>query len=257
MGAGLTQWRKLKSSQAKDVGVKLDDLESLKQLCKFMDTTQAEEKEAIWMDPPTNASKSGTGFTVNDNGHILTNEHVISQCGKIFFKIHNVNYPVDLVWQSAEKDLAILHSANLATPSYAIFSEQTQAGEDVVALGFPLGDALGDELKVTKGNISAMVGYKSDPAYFQFTAPIQPGNSGGPLLNEFGHVVGINTAVLVGEEFQNINFAIKGTVGQQALGSNRVEFHTAPIGDVSTTLSSVDMVESGRDYTGQVICSAF
>jgi S1-C subfamily serine protease len=254
-GTGMTQWSKLKASQAKEVGVKLDDLESVKQLCKFMEKNQAEVEEAIGMDPPSNSSKSGTGFVVNDNGHVLTNEHVVSQCGKIFFKIHNVNYPVDLVWQSAEKDLAILHSTNLVTPSYAIFSEQTRAGEDVVALGFPLGDVLGDELKVTKGNISAMVGYKSDPAYFQFTAPIQPGNSGGPLLNEFGYVVGINTAALVGEGFQNINFAIKGTVGQQALGSNRVEFHTAPVGDASSTLSSVEIVESGGDYTGQVICS--
>ena len=71
-----------------------------------------------------------------------------------------------------------------------------------------------------------MVGLKGDPDHMQFTAPIQAGNSGGPLLNVYGGVVGINTSSLQGEEFQNINFAIKGTKAQSFLAKHRVKFET-------------------------------
>ena len=222
-----------------------------------MDNEKTVKSTVPQSEPPPNSSKSGTGFVVNEHGNVLTNEHVVNQCKDIFFNIHGVNYSMVLMWKDDEMDLAILKSNNLITPSYAIFSEQMRSGEDVVALGFPLGNVLGDDLKVTKGNISAMVGYKSDPDFFQFTAPIQPGNSGGPLLNEYGLVVGVNTAALVGEGLQNINFAIKGTVGQQALGLNSVEFHTEPNGNDENSLDAADLVKVGGDYTGQIICSGF
>ena len=67
-------------------------------------------------------------------------------------------------------------------------------------------------------------------------------------------VVGVNTAALVGEGLQNINFAIKGTVGQQALGLNSVEFHTEPNGNDENSLDAADLVKVGGDYTGQIIC---
>ena len=120
-----------------------------------------------------------------------------------------------------------------------------------MALGFPLGETLGAEIKVTKGNISAMSGIKGDSEYLQFTAPIQAGNSGGPLLNYGGFIVGINTANLRGEEYQNINFAIKGNSAQRFLGKNGIKFES---GAYDEPLESPDLAEKGEKFTVRVLC---
>jgi S1-C subfamily serine protease len=123
-----------------------------------------------------------------------------------------------------------------------------------MALGFPLGNELGADIKVTKGNISAVSGMKGNKDYLQFTAPIQAGNSGGPLLNEGGFVVGINTAKLVGEKYQNINFAINGNSAQRFLGKHSIDFEYGKY-DESEILKSADLAEKGEKFTIKVLCS--
>ena len=192
--------------------------------------------------PPSSGGKSGTGFYINENGYLLTNNHVVDSCSSVWIDDGNSKIQASIIKVNANLDIAVLR-INKKTSAYAIFG-QVRTGEDVMTLGFPLGDILGDEIKATKGVVSALVGYQGDKDYLQFTAPIQPGNSGGPLLNEGGFVVGINTSNLVGEDLQNINFAIKGTSALNFLGQYGIEFEHK---DYVDAISSADIVEQSKE----------
>ena len=199
--------------------------------------------------PPSPEGGSGTGFFINENGYLLTNYHVVDGCESIWVDEGDNKIQAVIVKKDLNLDIAALRITK-KTYDFARFGS-ARTGEDVMALGFPLGDILGKELKATKGNISSFFGFEGNKNYLQFTAPIQPGNSGGPLLNEGGYVVGINTAILVGEDFQNINFAIKGTSASRFLGKNSIIFEYA---DYDKPISSADIVDQGKKYTVKVLC---
>ena len=200
-------------------------------------------------EPPIFTGGSGTGFYINKNGYLLTNEHVVKDCSSIYVDDGNIKIKATIVKKDLNLDIAALRIIR-KTEYYAKFGE-IRTGEDVMALGFPLDDVLGTEIKATKGNVSSLSGYKGEKNSLQFTAPIQPGNSGGPLLNEGGLVVGINTAFLEGEGVQNINFAIKGTSASSFLGKNSIEFEYATY---DQAINSADIVELGKKFTVRVLC---
>ena len=201
-------------------------------------------------DPPSSdGGKSGTGFYVNNNGYLLTNHHVIENCSQIWINRDGSKIQARLIKQNANLDIAAL-KVQKSTKDYAKFGK-VKSGEDVRTLGFPLGDILGSEIKVTKGNVSSLSGLKGDKDYLQHTAPIQPGSSGGPLLNEGGFLVGINTANYVGEGLQNINFAIKGTSASSFLGKHSINFG---YGDYDEPIAPSEFTELGEKYTVQVLC---
>jgi S1-C subfamily serine protease len=204
-------------------------------------------------EPPTSGGKSGTGFYINSKGFIATNEHVVSGCSALWIKDGKKSIPAIIVNKDKDLDIAVIKS-NKNNNAHAKFASDIRTGEDVMALGFPLGNKLGNDIKATKGNISAVSGLKGNKDYLQFTAPIQAGNSGGPLLNEGGFVVGINTAKLVGEEYQNINFAINGNSAQNFLGQNSIDFEYGEYGE-DDILKSADLAEKGRSFTVQILCS--
>jgi S1-C subfamily serine protease len=160
-------------------------------------------------------------------------------------------YTGKLISKDKELDLAIVKIASSKSTGYVHFATNIRTGDDVVALGFPLGNALGSELKVTTGNISAMVGLQGDKKTLQFTAPIQPGSSGGPLLNKNGALVGVNSSGLRGADFENINFAVKSVELQKYLSKKKVEFSVSVQG---VELSTADIVERGNKYTMQLFC---
>ena len=200
-------------------------------------------------DPPSSGGKSGTGFYINKNGNLLTNHHVVENCSSIWIDDGNSQIEARVAHQNEKLDIAALRIIRKTT-DYAKFGT-VRTGEDVMALGYPLGNVLGDEIKATKGNVSSLVGYEGNKDFLQFTAPIQPGSSGGPLLNEGGYVVGINTSNLMGEELQNINFAIKGTSAASFLGKHSIDFE---YGDYEEPMNSGDMVEMAEKYTVRVLC---
>jgi S1-C subfamily serine protease len=130
--------------------------------------------------------------------------------------------------------LALLRADGVQSPSFARLrnSPDVRLGEEVIALGYPLGDLLGSGLKVTTGNVSALTGVaNNNSGELQFTAPIQPGSSGGPLLDSSGLVIGIVSSKLseaamiraAGSLPQNINFAIRSQAIDAFLASNGVE----------------------------------
>ena len=176
---------------------------------------------------------------------------VVSDCQVIKVRKADRFYTATLISKDKALDLAIVKIASSAGTNFARFATNIRTGDDVVALGFPLGNALGSELKVTTGNISAMVGLQGDGKTLQFTAPIQPGSSGGPLLNKKGALVGVNSSGLRGADFENINFAVKSVELQKFLSVNKIEFS---ISEQRAELSTADIVERGNKYTMQFFC---
>lgn len=160
----------------------------------------------------------GTGFLLNKDGYILTNFHVIDKAKKITVKgvggDHSIGFEAQVVGTDSRTDLALLRiTSKLVTfedPPYAFVPSKTvQQGEAVVALGYPIRQVMGEEMKVTNGIINAKSGYKGAISEFQFSAAVQPGNSGGPLLNGQGQVVGMVTAKLNPEVTESVGYAVK------------------------------------------------
>jgi S1-C subfamily serine protease len=132
-------------------------------------------------------------------------------------------------------------------------------GEDIVVYGFPLSGVLASGGNIAVGNITALAGLGNDSRFLQISAPIQPGNSGGPLLDRNGTVVGIVVAKLnaleiasaTGDIPQNVNFAIKASVAAAFLDAQGVAHaESVAVGALSTP----DIAERAKSFTVQVIC---
>jgi len=160
----------------------------------------------------------GTGFLLNQDGYILTNFHVVDGAKKVTVKgiqgDFSISFEAQVVGTDSRTDLALLRvTSKLITfpdPPYAFVAAKTvQQGEAVVALGYPIKQVMGEEVKVTNGIINAKSGYKGAISEFQFSAAVQPGNSGGPLLNAQGQVLGMVTAKLNPEVTESVGYAVK------------------------------------------------
>jgi S1-C subfamily serine protease len=145
---------------------------------------------------------TGTGFLLNREGYVVTNFHVIE--GTKHIMVRGINgdfekaYPFTAVLTDTENDIAILKPEisflRLNNPSYGFTDAEIPVGSSVFALGYPMRASMGDEIKLTNGIISALSGFQGNPSEYQTTASVSPGNSGGPLFNEQGNVIGINSA---------------------------------------------------------------
>jgi S1-C subfamily serine protease len=167
----------------------------------------------------------GTGFVISAKGHVLTCEHVLHNEMAATLWISGVRYEADVVSRDSDKDLALLKirkpEASGLTPLTFRNDKHYSLGADVFTIGFPLSSVLGGNARFTKGSISSTTGLKDDPNQIQVSAEIQPGNSGGPLFDKDGVVVGVVQQTLNpaktfeqtgGALPQNVNFAIKGDV---------------------------------------------
>lgn len=163
----------------------------------------------------TSSPKQGTCFLINKQGYLLTNYHVVNGAKTIQIKgIGNdfsTLYGADIVAFDIDLDLAILKlkNPNITFPAipYQISTETIPQGAKTFTLGYPLTNSMGEEIKITEGIINAKSGYKGTISQYQFSASVQPGNSGSPLFNEKGDVIGIVNAKLQGAE--GAGYAIK------------------------------------------------
>jgi uncharacterized membrane protein (UPF0127 family) len=207
-------------------------------------------------------TSTGSGIVI-DKGEILTNFHVVESCTKISARFPSGIFGTAiLVAQDEKNDLAAIRviSANVPAGRIATFREgsPTRAGESVVALGYPLSGLLASTANLTVGNVSALAGLHDDSRYLQISAPVQPGNSGGPLLDASGHVVGIVTAKLnwrvakfTGDIPQNVNFAIKAEVVRAFLDSKSIAYQKAAS---DQQLSPVEVGDIARPFTVRIEC---
>ncbi len=181
---------------------------------------------------------TGSGFFVSSKGDVLTNAHVVRDCRQV--RVPAAGTTAKVVATASGSDLALV--ATGATPTdIAVFKQGRGArlGDEVVVAGYPLRGILSSGLNVTTGTVSALSGLRDDTGTLQITAPVQPGNSGGPLLDASGHVIGVVVAKLDAIKFarvtgdipQNINFAIHGGVARAFLDARGVAYETAPSGE--------------------------
>jgi S1-C subfamily serine protease len=152
----------------------------------------------------------GTGFFISNDGGIVTNYHVIKNMKNIMIFDPKYN-----IWSTAEvmrfdktNDVALLWSNRSSKPLPISSRFNMRKGEQIFTLGYPSPDLQGSHQKATFGRINSLMGIEDDVRYFQIDSPIQPGNSGGPVFNESGEVIGIASSRLTGD-FQNVNYALK------------------------------------------------
>ena len=158
---------------------------------------------------------SGTGFALK-NGYLATNYHVIENAKSIQVQGINGNfstkYKASVVATDKNNDIAVLRIndssfSGFGSIPYNVKSSQVDVGEEIFVLGYPLTVTMGDEIKLTTGVISSKTGFQGDVSLYQISAPVQPGNSGGPLFDHNGNLIGIVSAKHAGAE--NVGYAIK------------------------------------------------
>ena len=210
--------------------------------------------------PALQITGTGTGFIVSRQGHLLTNYHVIEACGALSARHGDTEHALTPVASDPQTDLAVLKKAPVPK-TLATFraGRGIRPGDDVVVIGFPLRQLLASEAHVTTGTVSALAGLKNDTRHLQISAPIQSGNSGGPLLDRSGNIVGVIASTLdalrvadaFGDVPQNVNFAIKADIAQQFLDRHNIPYQTA-ISD--TEHRPADIGERARAFTVMVEC---
>ena len=157
---------------------------------------------------------TGTGFFIDKKGYITTNYHVIKNAKEIEINHNYKSYTAKVIISDEQNDLAILKIVDnsfvpLSLLNYNFKTDLADVGTSVFALGFPLTQIMGEEIKYTDGKISSKSGFKGSITTYQISVPIQPGNSGGPLFDESGNLVGITSSGINKTIADNANYAIK------------------------------------------------
>ena len=208
--------------------------------------------------PEQRTNSSGSGFLVAKQS-VVTNFHVVDGCKRYTVRLDTKAYPARLVATTQRNDLALLAVEGLVG---VVPTLRTSAalGEDVMVAGHPLSGLLAADLIVTSGQVNSLAGLANDPSLLQISAPVQPGNSGGPLIDRSGAIVGVviskinvlHLANLIdGDIAQNVNFAIKPEILRLFLDANRVFFRTSTTAE---RLDGVALAERARTFTVQVLC---
>lgn len=173
---------------------------------------------------------NGTGFFVTEDGYLITNDHVVRGVRRVKVRLKSDIYDAEVVKTDQDADLALLKvKAGNFSALPLVLHKEASLGDAVFTIGFPNVDLQGIEPKYTDGRISSLAGLHDDPSRYQISVPVQPGNSGGPLLDNNGQVVGVVVARISdfavlrksGTIPQNINYAIKASALREFLKSVR------------------------------------
>ncbi|MCU9839355.1 trypsin-like peptidase domain-containing protein [Ruegeria sp. WL0004] len=202
------------------------------------------------------AAGSGSAFFVNDEGYALTNAHVVDGCR--FLKLNG--FPAEIVSISDSFDLAAVKTdASLPSTPLWFSASPAKLNSDVTIAGFPLHGLLGG-LNVSRGAVSSLKGIGGTETTMQITAPVQPGNSGGPAVNSQGEVVGVVVAKLdallvareIGDIPENVGFAVRGELAQLFLTSNGIPYEKS---SGNAYLSGEELAERLEKSTALLECN--
>lgn len=178
----------------------------------------------------TLTTTAATAFVVSANGYLITSYHVVKNAEKIIIEAQRdslVRLPVKTVYKDIKKDIAILQVSDTNFVSfgqlnYALRSNEAELGEEVFTLAYPRQDIV-----YAEGAISALTGYREDTLTYQISVPVNPGNSGGPLLDQFGNLVGIVQGK--NNRLEGTAFALKSEYIQAALDSVSTQNNVLPL----------------------------
>jgi serine protease Do len=198
----------------------------------------------------------GTGFLVSANGEYLTNSHVVTGCSSV--AVDGIS--AIIIADDPAFDLALLRVSPAPSLSPARFAEKpARLNSDVTVVGYPLPEILGG-INVTRGAVTSLKGIGGDGVRMQISAPVQPGNSGGPVLNAAGQVVGVVVSKLdaqiiseaTGDIPQNVNFAIRAEIAKLFLYQNGIEPTEAP---ETEALPPEEIADQAEEFTKLISCN--
>lgn len=227
---------------------------------EYPTTSMYEEVIAKQEDESKSGEWTGTGYAIG-NGYIVTNNHVADGAKSITIKgvkgDMNKGYDAEVVATDKTNDIAILKINDsrfngFGVIPYCVSARMADVGEDIFVLGYPLTQALGNEIKLTNGIISSRTGYQGDVATYQMSAPVQPGNSGGPMFDSKGNVVGIVVAGVPGAE--NVGYAIKISYLKNLIESAGLNIRF-PANNTVAGLSLAEKVKRVRNFVFYIECS--
>jgi len=204
-----------------------------------------------------------TAFAINAKGDFLTNFHVVAGCTAVQVNISGEWLNAHAIVTDADDDLAVIQSTPTKTLPVLRFRDgrSIRAADPVIALGFPYAGLLTTDPQVTTGVVSALAGLRDDKRYLQLSAPVQPGSSGGPLLDFSGNVVGVVAAKLNkfaaaewaggvglnGTLPENVNFAIKSENARRFLEASGLDYENA------SSTAKLDPADVGETAARSVI----
>ena len=203
---------------------------------------------------------SGSGFFVNKNGYLVSNYHVVEMCQYVLAVRDGDLLNVKVVASDITNDLIVGKVEELSNNNFlALSSDGAFLGDNVIAAGFPLAGTLSDNLKVTRGIVSSMSGLNNNYSEYQIDAAVQSGNSGGPLIDASGNVVGVvvsqlnKYAILQEREIipENVNFAVKSQNVGVFLSANNIDFISK---DSKKVIQNRVVAKSAEDSTVMLLC---
>ena len=248
---------------------RIEEERKRKQLEKKLAALQYQKKKKI-----NNAKQKeiGSGFYVSKFRHIVTNQHVVNKCNKITVGDSiSKQIPATLIASDKRNDLAILQTismemASADTKSFIqnlsieivpivsgglIRAEDVIGGEEIFVAGYPLGSMVSDSMRLVPGLVNATKGYENDITQFETDAIIRKGNSGGPIYDRRGNIVGVAVKRLNVSQSDNFNFAIKGTTVKQFLDANGV---ITSLANRTSQMSSTDIYKIASKQTVMIVC---
>jgi len=201
-----------------------------------------------------NAS-SGSGFAVSSDGYIITNHHVIEGCQEVIIHTKEKDIKTRIISFDPQNDLALLKGDFRPKTVFALSNSRPELLQDIYVAGYPFGDAISSSIKVTKGIISSLTGIGNNFSNIQIDAALQSGNSGGPIIDDNGNVIGVAVSKLdakymlenYGSIPENTNFGIKSSVVESILDSNDVVRPNANQNEISKTRLG-KMISSGTYF---------
>jgi len=174
---------------------------------------------------------SGTGFYINGNGDFITNAHVVKKCTKIVVgQKKNVNIPATIRLIDKEKDIALLRTKKMPNSVAPLrFDTRYNVGDKVLVIGYPGQAGITRENVIKHAKIVNTKGFNNQPGWIQITNEISKGNSGGPLLDIKGNVIGVVSGIMskishTGQLYEQVGVAISLPVLKKFLDSNYVHY---------------------------------
>ena len=248
------------------------------ELLRLLQTAVAEgqerQRQAVEAPVKPETTGSGSGFVVSRAGEILTSLHAVERCAAgATITFGDISRHAMVQAHDADNDLALLVADSEESCAWwsptcaavfdrpATFTQLPRAslGTEVAVAGYPLKGLLAPTLNVTRGNVSSLTGLGNEAKWLQISAPVQHGNSGGPVLDNAGNVIGVVTAKLnavrtaqeTGDVPQNVNFALKGAIVRSFLEIHGIEFSRQPSDEA---LTPEDLAALAHGFTVAVTC---
>ncbi len=224
-----------------------------------LDHVRRDAKLAVTGEADAGPKVSGSGVIFTHGGNVLTAAHVVDRCQSITAGLPGgAKLPAELVASDPANDIAVLKTGLAVGTPAQIRTSPPRLGEAVTAAGYPLGSILNNDLNVTAGTVSALSGLRDDSAMLQVTAAVQPGNSGGPLFDGSGNLLGIvaqkinalGIAVVTGVIPENLSYAVKASVVRLFLETKGLSYESG----TGKPLSSTDLANAARNVTVKIEC---